>query len=772
MSVEAILEKLRRDGGVAGNLVAEHVVPAAEAEWAPFPAALDPSVVAAFRARGIERLYSHQAAAVGAALAGRDFVVTTPTASGKTLCYNAPVLHEAVVSQRASKALYLFPTKALSQDQVAELARVIESGGFGLHAATYDGDTPPSIRRTLREHGDILVTNPYMLHVGILPNHPKWIDFFRNLRTIVLDEVHTLAGVFGSHVANVLRRLLRICAHYGARPRIFASSASIANAAEHLRRLIGRDVQVIDRDGSPRGAKHFWIYNPPLLEPVSGLRANALDEARRLATLVAGEGHQSIFFTRSRAMTEVLTKYLKDHATEQGRDPERIRGYRGGYLPDLRREIEKGLRDGAISTVVSTNALELGIDIGHLDVCVMVGYPGSVASTWQQAGRAGRRGSSSLAVLIARGLPMDQYLALHPDYVFGGRGEHLAIDPDNLVVLASHVRCAAFELPFAKPAAFGTAPADQVAGILDYLAHEARVLHDDGQRYHWMAETYPAEEVSLDAADIDNVVVVDAERKTVLGELDRPSSITQVHKGAIYGHQGRQFLVEEFDHAGRRAYVREVLTDYYTEAETETEVRVLHLDETREHLPSHRSHRGEVHVVTTATVFKKIRFYTRENVGAGDIDLPPEEMETDAWMLVLEPAAALRLRLSEGHRSKGWRGLGKLLRQVVPLFVRCDLGDLGWSAELRSAHFAAPAITLWDDHPDGVHLSAKAYELEAEVLRAALSIVRGCACEGGCPGCVGPRADVGPDAKSVCEDVLACLVEGAWPAPRMPSAIA
>jgi DEAD/DEAH box helicase domain-containing protein len=674
--VESIASALRADPRWRARFDHWHAVPARAARTAEFPAGVDRRIIDLYRTRGIRELFAHQAQAIDAALKGEDVLVATPTASGKTICYGVPVLQALLESHGAARSLFLFPTKALSQDQSAGLTALIEALGEDWHAFTYDGDTPPAVRRTLRDRGHAVLTNPWMLHAGILPNHAKWSELFRGLRYIVIDEVHTLSGVFGSSVANVLRRLVRIARHYGSDPRFVCCSATLADAGAHVERLLGRPVRVVDEDGSPAGPRIFGVYNPPILNPVAGLRANALEEARQLATVLCGPEHQTIFFCRRRTAVEVLTRYLKENAGEMGLAPEAIRGYRGGYLPLLRREIEDGLRAGSVKVVVSTNALELGIDIGALDVAVLVGYPGSQSSFWQRAGRVGRRGKSSLVIQIAQSDPVDQYLARHPEYLFGAPKERLALDPDNLVILSEQVKCAAFELPFRGAAPLGSSPGspgrsgraqaapihdvgfeavESLRAILDYLTEDSRLLHKSQDTWYWMADAYPAQDVTLSGEDPDNVLVLDVETKHAIGEIDRAASITTVHQGAIYQVEGETWKIETFDHKNRRAYARNVQSDYFTEAEADTEVRVLRLEEksARPRATAQGSDvadvvpdsarvdaqtfadedwavwRGEVHVSTVATQYKKIRFYTRENVGAEDIHLPPEELDTE-----------------------------------------------------------------------------------------------------------------------------------------------
>lgn len=767
-SVPELEALLRSDPELAPRFSHWERVAARAERSRPLPESLDPRLRTLLEARGQARLYEHQARAIELALEGRDVLIATPTASGKTLCYVAPILQRLLETRGDARAIALFPTKALSQDQSAGLNALIAALGEPWHSFTYDGDTPPSVRRTLRDDGHIVLTNPWMLHAGILPNHAKWSELFANLRTIVIDEVHTLSGVFGSSVANVLRRLLRIAEHYGSRPQFVLCSATLRDAAAHAKRLTGRDVAVVDEDGSPSGERVFGVYNPPMLDPVAGLRANALEEARRLATHLCGPSRQVIFFCQRRTSVEVLTRYLKESARELGLEPDEIRGYRGGYLPLHRREIEEGLRAGTVKVVVSTNALELGIDIGRLDVAVLVGYPGSQASFWQRAGRVGRRGQPSLTVLIARSDPIDQYLSTNPDYLFRAPRERLGLDPDNLVILSEQVKCASFELPFRDEElarkGFGGAP--HLADILDYLAGQSNLLLRRGDTWHWMADAYPAQDVPLSSGGPDNVLVLDVETKKAIGEIDREGSLTTVHEGAIYQVQGETWKVERFDYENRRAYVRAVESDYFTEAEVDTTLKVLRLER---HARRPRAgggedyglYAGEVHVTTVATQYKKIRFYTRENVGTETIHLPPEELDTQAFVLTISSETAEELGLSGSERGAAWRSVGSLLRRVAPLFLRCQPNDLGLSTEVRSTHFRRPAIVLYDRVQGGVGLAEVLFEAHREVLLAALDVVRGCECKFGCPGCVGPRAEAGELGKPAARRLLEHLSSGA-----------
>src|SRR4051812_49410747 len=509
-------ENIARPDTPDSHVTAVRRLPAVAAQYAPFPAALDARLTKALGSRGIEQLYTHQADAVDHALARRNVVVITPTASGKTLCYNAPVL-DAILRDPSSRALYLFPTKALAQDQLAELQGLCETidqaTGEPIGVFTYDGDTPQDARRTIRSRAHIVLSNPDMVHSGILPHHPRWAKLFENLKYVVIDELHAYRGVFGSHLCNVLRRLRRICRHYGSNPTFICSSATIANPRELAERLTEQPFELVDKNGAPRGEKFFVFVNPPIVNHQLGIRRSYLGETRRIASEFLKRNLQLIVFAQSRLSTEILTTYLKDDFEDVPGAPERIRGYRGGYLPIRRREIEKGLREGAVRAVVSTNALELGIDIGALDVSIMAGYPGTIASTWQRAGRAGRRSRRSAAVMVASSAPLDQFVVRNPSYFFDASPERALIDPDNLHILVDHIKCAAFELPFTTAEAFGKHDVQEILGVLAEQALVHRV--DDPEAggdgalhgtWTWTNESYPADAVSLRSVSSDNFV--------------------------------------------------------------------------------------------------------------------------------------------------------------------------------------------------------------------------------------------------------------------------
>ncbi len=559
-AVAALLARL--EGRYGARISGRLTEPPRPARYADMPADLDPRLAAALAGRGIARLYSHQREAWDRLRAGRHTVVVTPTASGKTLCYNLPVL-QSILEEKA-KALYLFPTKALSQDQVAEIIALNRAADLGVRAYTFDGDTPGDARKAVRTRGDIVVSNPDMLHQGILPHHTKWAQFFESLRYVVIDEMHTYRGVFGSHMANVLRRLRRVCRFYGVQPVFVLCSATIANPGELATRLIEDDVETIEESGAPRGEKTLLLWNPPVVNPDLGIRASARSQSTRIARLAVKAGLKCILFAQTRTMVEVLTKYLKDTFDNDPRRPPRVKAYRGGYLPTQRRDTEKKLRAGNVDCVIATSALELGVDIGALDVCVLNGYPGTIAGTWQRLGRAGRRERPSLGVLVATSQPLDQFMVRHPDFFLGASPEHARIDPDQLLILLDHVRCAAFELPFNDGERFGNG---DVGELLAYLEDE-QLLHHEGGRWHWMADSYPANAVGLRTVAEGNFVVVDITDggKRVIAEVDYSGAPMSLYEGAIYMLQARPWQVEKLDWEGRKAYVRETNADYYTEA--------------------------------------------------------------------------------------------------------------------------------------------------------------------------------------------------------------
>lgn len=748
MNVDQLVERFLSDPRTAANVAAYRELPEAGAQYRPFPDGLDPRLVAAYGRRGIDRVYSHQAEAIEATLRGENVAIVTPTASGKTLCYNVPVLH-AILEDPTARALYLFPTKALSQDQMSELHDLVGFLGVDIKSFTYDGDTPQPARRAIRSAGHIVVTNPDMLHTGILPHHTRWIRLFENLKYVVIDELHVYRGVFGSHVTNVLRRLKRICRYYGSDPQFICCSATIANPGELAERIVETPVRLVDTNGAPRGKKHVLIYNPPVVNRELGLRAGSRLTARDIAAELINNGIQTVVFTRSRTGVELLLGYLRERVSPRERDS--IRGYRSGYLPLQRREIERGLRTGTVRGVVATNALELGIDIGALDACVVTGFPGTIASTWQQMGRAGRRSASSLAVLVAGSGALDQFLATHPEYFFERSPEAGLIDPNNLIILVNQIKCAAFELPFHDGEPFGV---ESTSEILGFLARNDVLHHSDGV-WHWMSESFPAQEISLRTAAADNVVIIDlGPPARVVGEIDRVSAPTMVHEEAIYIHEGRQFQVERLDLEEKKAFVREVDVDYYTDAEQAVNVAVLEVFEGVDG----RSH-GEVAVTYLPTIYKKIKLGTHENVGWGQIHLPEDTFHTTSYWLELSPAlveAIPRLEL-----ESGLVGLAAVLRQVAPLFLMCDPADIAVWPEIKSSFTGAPTVYVYDRVPGGIGFSKRLYSMHGQLLGNAARMIAQCPCEHGCPSCVGPALETGPSAKLATLRLIGIMVEGA-----------
>lgn len=750
MNLQQLLGRLQGTPDFTRNVTLWHTIDEQPARLVDFPPHLDERLTAALRQRGIERLYTHQGRACELALGGEDQVVVTPTASGKTLCYNLPVLQTCLTDPEA-RALYLFPTKALSQDQMNELHGLVEAMEVDIRTYTFDGDTPAAARKTIRSSGHVVVTNPDMLHQGILPHHTAWVKLFENLQYVVVDELHHYRGVFGSHVSNVLRRLRRICRFYGSDPTFIACSATIANPSEHAARLLGEPVQLNDDSGAPRSRKHLIFYNPPVVNAELGIRRSVIKEAARLARPFLETGVQVILFGRSRVRVELLLTYLKDSMRRLKRSPEKVRGYRGGYLPNERREIERGLRSGEILAVASTNALELGIDIGQLDVCIMAGYAGTVASTWQQAGRAGRRSGESVALLVASSAPLDQYIIEHPEFFLEASPERAIIDPDNLAILLSHVKCAAFELPFVEDERFGDSSA--TGEMLQYL-EENRVVSRSGDRWHWMADTYPAEDVSLRSAVIENVVIVDTTRgRQVIGETDLLSAQLLLHDDAIYLHQGRQYHVDQLDWERKEAYVRRVSVNYYTDAQLKSEIHALDCFESAPTARGEKAH-GEIGLITKATMFKKIKLQTHENLGAGRIHLPELEHHTTSFWWRIDEEVEAEMRAVGLNLGDGLKGLAHLAGQVAPLFLMSDPADIRCVPMIRSPQTGGPTLFLYDTYPGGVGFSRRLYDLHELLLEASLERLTTCACPNGCPSCVGSALEAGERAKPSTADLI------------------
>ncbi len=905
MQLPDVLTQLRLNREFMSQVVAWEKFPARPARFQPVDAELDDRILTALRSRGMVQFFTHQAEAITLALSQseadashpRNTVIATATASGKSLCYTVPVL-QRLLDRPRGRALYLFPTKALAHDQLAETAAIIDAGKLPIDVHTYDGDTPRSQRTQVRRAGGILITNPDMLHAGILPYHPTWRDLFGNLEFVVLDEIHTYRGVFGSHVANVLRRLQRLCAFYGSTPQFICCSATIANPQEHVERLVGQPFTLVDeqQNGSPTGEKHVMLYNPPIVDEALGLRGSAIMAARDAAVTFLLQDIQTITFARTRQSVELLLTYLQDEMQYQGKGETAVTGYRGGYLPLERREIEHGLRFGDIRGVVATNALELGIDIGELDAAVLTGYPGSIASTWQQIGRAGRRTAQSAAVMIASNNPLDQYICNHPRYLFGQSPEHALTNPDNLRIMVRHLQCAAYELPFRQDEEYGGEP---VGPLLDMLAEEG-ILHQTRDQFHYVGEGSPATAVSLRTSGDDHIIVHDLgderdETKThAIGEVDLERAPLIVHEGAIYIHLAKSYLVEKLDWDSRLAYVRPVDVDYYTRASVGSTIRALIAEEETWLTQRRRVEEGnplscrdkgtkdeaqksaesavdlergllkawgDVSIVSQATGYRRIKRYTHETLGFGEIDLPEVTLETTGYWLVFGEAmtetlydAGVLLRPNDYgsnwrrqrqkalerdgyrcrvcgasgrkeadfaaaahdqsgsnpvrrgitlhvHHKRPFReygyvkgvnendldanqldnlvtlcpschrqaesgqqtrsalaGLAYVLRNLAPLYLMCDPGDIQVSAESHSPLTLAPTVVIYERVAAGVGFSRRLYELHDTLLAAALELVTDCRCRDGCPACVGPPGEIGPETKAVTRRLLQMLL--------------
>jgi DEAD/DEAH box helicase domain-containing protein len=796
-ALREIRERFKGPAARGGVTAIKHF-PAQEAQSAPLPAFLPLRLLEAAKARGIVALYTHQARACELARQGRNVVVVTPTASGKTLCYNLPILSELVENPEA-RAFYLFPTKALSQDQLVELNRWTEKLGEDIRTFTYDGDTPQDARKAIRARGNLVITNPDMLHAGILPHHTKWQRLFENLRYVVIDELHYYRGVFGSHLANVLRRLKRVAEFYGSRPQFICTSATIANPAELATRILEQDVHLVDENGAPSGEKYLVFYNPPVVNAQLGIRRSYLNETRRIARIFLGRGLQTIVFANSRLATEILVTYLKEDFSKAPLAPESVRGYRGGYLPLERRAIERDLRSGRLLGVVATNALELGVDIGSLDAAVLAAYPGTIASTWQRVGRAGRRQGTSAAVLVASSAPLDQFMVQNPDYFFGRSPEHGYVNPDNLFILLNHLKCAAFELPLRDDEKFGSVDLRRLCQHLE----EVGFLHHTSDGWHWVSESYPADAISLRSVSSDNFVIVDTTRESrVIGETDFSSALTTLHEKAIYIQDGQQYHVERLDYDDRKAYVHEVSSEYFTDAISYTKIKILEAFATAPAGPAGKSH-GEVQVNTQVVGFKKIKFHTMENIGSGELTLPEQEMHTTAFWLTLPRDLMASLPYGATERLDGVNGLANALEAVAALLVMCDARDLGRAvgenlelekgsqepgvgsqeSEVRSQNedrdsteeqggdqpdtrsitakatvvAFEPNIYLYDKYPGGVGLSEPLFRMSDSLLEKTQKLISSCPCDSGCPSCVGPIGEVGEKGKEVALEILGRL---------------
>ncbi len=786
--LDSVIEDWTASRVIRPCFAADRFFEPAEAQNVAVPDSLAPALREALTKRSVTSLYSHQARAFALArglddpegeapTAPRCIVVATPTASGKSLCFHLPVL-QSIVEDPDARAIYVFPTKALSRDQENSLHGLIADAELQIPAVVYDGDTPGDARRAARERSPIILTNPDMLHTGILPHHANWAKTFQALRYVILDELHTYRGVFGSHMAHVIARLRRIAQFHGSDPVFLCATATIGNPRTHAARLVNvpeSEVALLDRSGAPRGPRRFFFYNPPVVNEELGIRASYLKSSVRLAADLVRAKVSTIVFGQSRNSVEIMLKYLRDRLDGEVPD-DAIMAYRGGYLPADRREIERGLREGEILCVVATNALELGIDVGELQAVVCAGYPGSVAATWQRFGRAGRRQEMSVALLVGRSSPLDQYLARDPEFLLGSSAEEARIDPDNVEVLIQHLKCAAFEIPFICPEE-GGAEHDRYAGLdetntreaLSFLAQHG-VLHEAGGRFHWSTDAYPANHVSLRNIGWDNFVIIDVAHGRTIAELDWRATHTMLHEQAIYQHDGEQYQVERLDFENHKAFVRKVDPDYYTDAMTYRWVNVIEL-ETKRGLGPATCAWGEVSVIEKVVGYKKIKFHTHENVGFGDVRLPDMQMHTTSFLLTVPEDLCMELGMGRAGAIEAMRGIGRALETVSCLALLCEpndigqtLGDQGPEEEVPSREGQGPrpgfdpTIFLFDHVPGGVGLAERIYERADELLERSRRLIAGCNCMDGCPACVGPVEEGAGRRKAVALELLDALV--------------
>jgi DEAD/DEAH box helicase domain-containing protein len=744
IGVDAVLSRWLASSWVRPCLCADETFASIGGAFAEIPASLAPGLIRALRERGIERLYAHQARALAAAGARRHLVIATPTASGKSFAFHLPVL-QAYFEDRDARAIYIYPTKALARDQEAGLRALMASAGFTAGAVVYDGDTPSDARRAARERAGIVLTNPDMLHTGILPHHASWARTMQHLRYVVVDELHTYRGVLGSHVANVIRRLLRVAHFHGSRPQFIGATATIGNPRTHAARLFGvpeAELELIDESGAPRAERRFFLFNPPVVNAELGIRASYVKQAVGLASDLVRARVPTIVFGQSRNAVEVMLRYLREAVCERDDiDPSRIMAYRGGYLPGERRDIERRLREGEILGVIATNALELGIDIGELEAVVCAGYPGTVASTWQRLGRAGRRGRTSIGVLVASSAPLDQYLAREPRFLLGASIEEARIDPDNVEILVQHLKCAAFELPFRRGTTFGLLGEAETSDALGFLVRH-HVLHEASGAFHWAADAYPANEVSLRSIGWDNVVIVDVESDRSIAELDWRSAHTMLHVQAIYQHDGECWQVERFDYDNHKAFVRRVEPDYWTDAMTYVRISVIEDGAVGPLLGSGWTGSwGEVAIVEKVVGYKKIKFFTHENAGYGEVHLPEMQMHTTAFWLTLPENACEQVSSGRAAAIDGLRGIGVAFETVATLALMCDARDLGTTLgdAKPSLHEAfRPTLFVYEHTPGGTGLAERIWEARDLLIARTLRLIETCPCAVGCPSCVGP----------------------------------
>lgn len=728
-----LLDFIRKEIQTDRQVVHVHNVPARAARYVDLIAAIDPRITAVLKAMGVERLYSHQVAAIENILSGKNVAICTGTASGKTLCYTVPIINELLRDATAT-ALLIYPTKALSRDQLRIIHRIREiDPSIQFQAGAYDGDTPEDLRRKLRDEGNLILTNPDMLHQGILPNHPRWNRFFSNLKYVVIDEIHIYRGIFGSNVANVIRRLKRIARYYGSTPRFVCCSATINNPEELSEKIVGEPVVTIREDGAPRGPKKFALLNPRLINPETGDRIGSTSEAKRLMAELVKSRIQTIAFARTRLSAEIIYRYCQEELAKVNSTlANSVKAYRGGYLPQERREIERGLATGELLGVSSTTALELGIDIGGLDAALIVGYPGTIASLWQQAGRAGRGDQQSLVVLIAQNSPIDQFLVKNTEYLFKQSPENAVVDPDNPMLGIAHLKCALYELPVSpeEMELFG-----EYTGSMLAILMEGGGVKEISGNWRWANPTFPAAETSL--RSMNNVVytIIDTSAgNKAIGTVDETTAFLQVHPHAIYLHDAETYFVNDLDIEKKIAFVEKKAVDYYTMAVSESNTKI---DDKTEEKTWHKNQvsLGDTTVTTIVTMFRKIKFHTRESLGFENLELPPQTLETTAFWLLPSEEAFARVKEHGRRATDALIGIANVVSEVMSLHVMCDSMDIGTVVE--SSNIGLPTLFVYDRYPGGMGFAAKGYDRIEPIMQDTLKVIEQCECYQGCPSCVG-----------------------------------
>ncbi len=736
-NIEHVLSQFRQDPRFISSVTTWQSFDEQPGSYDKVPSDLHPSLRKSLNNQGVVSLYSHQKRAYDLVSSGKNICVITPTASGKTLCYNLPVLN-SILKNSNSKSMYIFPTKALAQDQKNQINQICSLGNFSIKTFTCDGDTPNKQRELAKHSGQIIITNPDMLHHVILPQHRNWHKLLRSLTYIVVDEIHNYRGVFGSHVANVFRRLKRICKFYDSQPQYVLASATIANPNELAFKLIEEEVSVIKKSGAPTAAKDFIFCNSRAFCPGDTSELSVIDAASRIANKLISNDIQTLIFAKSRKHCELLIQQLRNYRSGK-KQKDKIRGYRGGYLPNQRRMIEKKIRQGDIMGIAATNALELGIDIGGLNAIIMAGYPGTIADTWQQAGRAGRRQSKSVAILISGNSPLDQFIINNPDYFFKQAPEYALLDPDNPQIVKQHLRCANFELPGST----------RFAKNISKHSNDTDLMCSRCTSFDFTAT------VSLRSRDNSHFSVIDITNDSkVIGTVDQMSAPMLIHNNAIYLHEGQQYLVLKLDHQTRKAYVKRTSVNYYTDARVITGIKIITVDNSYSS-SSIRPELGKLRVTKIATIYKKYKLHTYERIGYGEITIPKTNLDTRGiWFSLPDDVVE---QIDPHLIGKILSAISNLVACVAPLYLLNHETDLGVTSEVRSPYNGKPTIYLYDRHPGGIGFADKLFSILSHVFRACFDLISSCQCLRGCPLCVGPENQVG-DIKNLSTKILKTIL--------------